>query len=196
MQAGPRDGPPGLLQVHGPGRRPGAHATAQAPVREEHAGFGSGLIAGHPSQETVCDAETGAAYGLCNAYCEAMDCGGDDPQASQTACDQVAARFRRITGEDPPCLAPACRCVDEIPGFREAVNGQFGFTSCRARVDPNLGFVDLTTGDNRHLVAQSGFDQGCAFGTAFQELTEEEAQSCVALLRVVAAEADLTCTPD
>ena len=27
-----------------------------------------------PSLETVCDAETGAAYGLCTAYCEAMDC--------------------------------------------------------------------------------------------------------------------------
>src|SRR6188472_1486691 len=34
-----------------------------------------------PSLETVCDAETGAAYGLCTAYCEAMDCESADPRA-------------------------------------------------------------------------------------------------------------------
>jgi len=38
-----------------------------------------------PAEETVCDHESGAAFGLCNAYCEAMDCDSANPQASATA---------------------------------------------------------------------------------------------------------------
>ena len=35
-----------------------------------------------PAEETVCEGLSGAAFGLCNAYCEAMDCDGE-PKASQ-----------------------------------------------------------------------------------------------------------------
>ena len=71
-----------------------------------------------PSEETVCDGQTGAAYGLCTAFCEAMDCDSDEPQASQTACDKVAGKFLQITGEAPPCLAPPLPpCGDCLEGF-------------------------------------------------------------------------------
>ena len=36
-----------------------------------------------PATETACELESGAAFGLCNAYCEAMDCDllyDDDPE--------------------------------------------------------------------------------------------------------------------
>jgi hypothetical protein len=69
-----------------------------------------------PSQETVCDAETGAAYGLCNAYCEAMDCDSDAPAASATACGKVRSKFQNITGHDLPCEKVVCPCTS-IPGF-------------------------------------------------------------------------------
>ncbi len=75
-----------------------------------------------PSEETVCDGQTGAAYGLCTAFCEAMDCDSDDPQASQTACDKVAGKFLQITGEAPPCLTPPipacgnCMGIKNTPG--------------------------------------------------------------------------------
>ena len=63
-----------------------------------------------PSEETVCtDAGlTGAAWGLCNAYCEAMDCESDAPNASQTACDRVLEMFQQKTSANflPPCEAP------------------------------------------------------------------------------------------
>ena len=36
-----------------------------------------------PAEETVCDGLSGAAFGLCNAYCEAMDCDSDSTKASQ-----------------------------------------------------------------------------------------------------------------
>ena len=48
----------------------------------------------------------GEEFGLCNAYCEAMDCDGDNPQASIKACGKVQAKFEAIAF-DPvlPCLA-------------------------------------------------------------------------------------------
>lgn len=64
---------------------------------------GNPFSGGSPSG---CDSMQGAAYGLCTAYCEAMDCDGV-PQASETACDRVMTNYRRATGDanaEPPCL--------------------------------------------------------------------------------------------
>src|SRR5215471_18223362 len=53
-----------------------------------------------PSQETVCSGLTGAAFGLCNAYCEAQDC-DVHPRPS---CEQLRRNFERVTGSDVfPC---------------------------------------------------------------------------------------------
>jgi len=57
-----------------------------------------------PAEEDVCDGLSGRSYGLCNAYCEAMDCESSDPQASDDACDKVLGKFMDATGGDePPC---------------------------------------------------------------------------------------------
>lgn len=58
-----------------------------------------------PSEETVCDELEGAAFGLCNAYCEAMDCDSEEPKASERACDRLFDRYMNKTGEEPPCEA-------------------------------------------------------------------------------------------
>jgi len=61
-----------------------------------------------PSEETVCDVFQGAAFGLCNAFCEAMDC--DDPahKASDTACQAVLENFQNKSGKpEPPCCQDA-----------------------------------------------------------------------------------------
>lgn len=58
-----------------------------------------------PAVETVCDGQSGAAFGLCNAYCEAMDCDSAEPQASENACNKVFNKFEQLTGEVPPCDA-------------------------------------------------------------------------------------------
>jgi hypothetical protein len=42
-----------------------------------------------PAVEDACDGFSGKIYGLCNAYCEAMDCDADEPQASDQACTRV-----------------------------------------------------------------------------------------------------------
>jgi hypothetical protein len=59
-----------------------------------------------PAQESACNGQTGAAYGLCTSFCEAMDCDSTTPAASATACNKVATNFQRLTGEAPPCLCP------------------------------------------------------------------------------------------
>ena len=56
-----------------------------------------------PAQEDVCAGQIGAAYGLCNAYCEAMDCDSAAQQASDMACEKVFDRFLNITGVVLPC---------------------------------------------------------------------------------------------
>jgi hypothetical protein len=42
-----------------------------------------------PAEEPVCDDLNGALYGLCVAYCEAMDCHLGDQFASDRACERV-----------------------------------------------------------------------------------------------------------
>ncbi len=69
-----------------------------------------------PALETVCDMETGAAFGWCNAYCEAMDCEVDNTHASATACSKVRTKFQQRTGRDMPCEI-SCPCTDNPEAF-------------------------------------------------------------------------------
>jgi hypothetical protein len=58
-----------------------------------------------PSQETVCDEEFGAAYGLCVAFCEANDCDQfPNKKPNKKACEVLRRNYARITGDlDFPC---------------------------------------------------------------------------------------------
>ena len=57
-----------------------------------------------PAEEHICDGKTGAVWGLCVAYCEAMDCDYAFPHASEEACDHVLANYlKKANGELPPC---------------------------------------------------------------------------------------------
>ena len=61
-----------------------------------------------PADETVCEkAELGGALkGLCNAYCEAMDCDAD-PNANISACESVHGKFlKKSGGIELPCVVP------------------------------------------------------------------------------------------
>ncbi len=61
-----------------------------------------------PAEETVCEeAELGGALkGLCNAYCEAMDCDAD-PNANINACASVHGKFlKKSGGIELPCVVP------------------------------------------------------------------------------------------
>lgn len=59
-----------------------------------------------PAEETVCEEAVlgGALKGLCNAYCEAMDCDAD-PSANINACESVHGKFlKKSGGIELPCV--------------------------------------------------------------------------------------------
>ena len=102
-----------------------------------------------PAVETICDNESGAAFGLCNAYCEAMDCelanDGDpqtEPAASQNACDKVRGKYQHYTGKDLPCEV-SCPCNDPEVNqiWVDITNGDIPLDFCFD--GPISGFVDI-----------------------------------------------------
>lgn len=64
-----------------------------------------------PAEEDICTTwgMTGKVNGLCNAYCEAMDCDSAEPQASEQACSRVLGKIEGALGETP---FPTCVDVD------------------------------------------------------------------------------------
>jgi hypothetical protein len=61
-----------------------------------------------PANENVCDDVVlgGSLKGLCNAYCEAMDC-DEDANADIKACGAVHGKFlAKSGGIEPPCVVP------------------------------------------------------------------------------------------
>ena len=64
-----------------------------------------------PSAEDICTkwGYSGQVNGLCNAYCEAMDCDSPTPQASDQACTRVYDRIIGALGDVP---FPECEDVD------------------------------------------------------------------------------------
>jgi hypothetical protein len=154
-----------------------------------------------PSRETACDLETGAAYGLCNAYCEAMDCNSESPQASASACDKVRAKFQNVTGHDVPCELP-CPC-SAIPEFNDTLANanscvdlpiflvvspsptvlpfppffpEYAGSDTPRPGDIACGYVNLTTQTNNVI-----------------PITEEQAAACVQVVRDAIASRGLTC---
>ena len=58
-----------------------------------------------PAEETVCDEQEGALWGLCVAYCEAMDCDYEAPYADEQACERVLTNYlNKSENTLPPCL--------------------------------------------------------------------------------------------
>lgn len=69
------------------------------------------LIAGQAlADEDFCEGQVGAAYGLCNAYCNSLKCESEEHQASERACDALYDNYYRCTGEEPPCVVITCPC--------------------------------------------------------------------------------------
>jgi hypothetical protein len=134
-----------------------------------------------PSEETICDGETGAAFGLCNAYCEAMDCDSPNAQASATACSKVKGKFTNVTGRaflpceacPPPPPGTTCPCVAAFPEFdlvlsspgtcanlgvfaiKEA-NGIAIAAACNSLGGPSGGFCATSLGNGLDITAEEG----------------------------------------
>ena len=66
-----------------------------------------------PAQETICETWgfQGKVQGLCNAYCEAMDCDDPNPQASDQACSRVLGKIEDALPEGT--MFPTCQDLDD-----------------------------------------------------------------------------------
>ena len=68
---------------------------------------------------------SGVDYGLCNAYCEVMECDSENPMASDVACQKLEDKIYARTGSLPPCALEADGAViEEVatePGYRGAL---------------------------------------------------------------------------
>ncbi|HKI04021.1 MAG TPA: hypothetical protein VKK31_18725 [Thermoanaerobaculia bacterium] len=155
-----------------------------------------------PAEEAVCDNETGAAFGLCNAYCEAMDCESDAPQASDTACSKVRAKFQQTTGRDLPCEQVTCPCAEVEGNFANVLAGNLSVNSC-SRSFGNSEGIYLSTIRSPLPIVFSGSqpDQGSTCGTVGAGLgtplpiSAEQDQACRQLLEQYVTSHGLTCTP-
>ena len=82
-----------------------------------------------PALEDICDMTTGAANGLCVAYCEAMDCDSEDPNASAKACTKIEQKYTAITGEILPCIR-TCPCWEPSELNSVTAENELSFASC------------------------------------------------------------------
>jgi hypothetical protein len=135
-----------------------------------------------PALETVCDRETGSAFGWCNAYCEAMDCDlandGDpltEPSASGVACGRVRTRFEQATGRGMPCDDP-CPCTANpgaFPLWAAYLAGELAGAACLQDGDvcPLGGFPpELCTpplGDATYIATAEGIVVASSLGIPF-----------------------------
>jgi hypothetical protein len=121
--------------------------------------FAQGTADGQtPAEELVCDGLNGALFGLCNAYCEATDCGDGVNYASWKACASLEKNWKKKTGLDEfPCecatgetftVDAGCECaVDltiEVLDVR-SLGCPTGAGSCTHEADvevANLGIED------------------------------------------------------
>lgn len=143
-----------------------------------------------PSEETVCDGQIGAAYGLCNAYCEAMDCESPTPHASPTACTKVRNNYLKHTGQPLPCEA-TCPCPESLPLFAAFVDGTQPIQECIATPET----ISVSAADQQFSIvvsAEGGFcsDNGMP---PLVPLTDAEALVCRLLLRDTAEDQGVAC---
>jgi hypothetical protein len=143
-----------------------------------------------PAEETVCDGQIGAAFGLCNAYCEAMDCESPAPQASDTACQRVLNNYMKHTGQMPPC-AIACPCPEDLPLFAAFVDGSQPIEECFATEET----ISVSATGGSFSIVVSAADGFCSDNgePPFVPLTEGEALVCRLLLRDTAAAQGIAC---
>jgi hypothetical protein len=73
-----------------------------------------------PAVEEVCDEAPEGLFGLCNAFCEALDCELQDPADLSQACRSVKrAYLKKSGGAEPPC---GSSCTGPPPMFLTLTN--------------------------------------------------------------------------
>lgn len=154
-----------------------------------------------PTEDSVCDGLSGSAFGLCNAYCEVMDCDSEAPNANEKACLKVLSGFTKHSDEPIPCAPVECTCFEPSDvqiGIDWCIEEGKEIVECSDISFVDSAFTDITCGRPRsgdtHTIgsATSTLDTpfphcyardfpGVPDGT--QEVSEAEAEACRAVLR-------------
>jgi hypothetical protein len=158
-----------------------------------------------PAVEDVCaDEPSGVSFGLCNAYCEAMDCDSETPNASARACERVRAKYEEHARGPLPCEAVECPCAAfyaEAIGVYESGGGDLStWDQCAAPAEPaGSQSTDSTPGDRTILVTLMSIPEVECNATVSRsgrllyfegagELSAEEHAACDALQRSLCQE--------
>lgn len=144
-----------------------------------------------PAEETVCDGQAGAAFGLCNAYCEAMDCDSPDHRASDAACSSVRRQYERKTGRPIPCEI-VCPCATYFPLFADLGEGVAQVEQCVA----NDEIISVVTPEGTFAVVDGlATPPFCSVNLEppLLEITPLEVVACRDFLRRAAAAQGVAC---
>lgn len=128
-----------------------------------------------PAEETICDNEEGAAYGLCVAYCEAMDCLDPNQHASDRGCQSVKNNFEKKTGRPLPCTL-VCPCPGITDLAARIVSGDVVVNQC-VMSEAQL-FVETSAGS--YTIGNEGVQPSCGSNGEPSEnpLTSNEGLAC------------------
>jgi hypothetical protein len=148
-----------------------------------------------------CADESGAAYGLCVSYCEAMDCDSDYPNADDKACDNVRNAYHKITDNssfpcDCPCYTEFMIAADGFdwdtyPGcYRHSEDGDGRNTSVHGPARLWNYYFPAEPDNSRCEGVSAGvslFDK-VYYEKPFSEATHRQAAACSAILLELAAD--------
>ena len=154
-----------------------------------------------PAKESICDFEAGAAFGLCNAYCEAMDCDSDTPNANDSACQRVSDKFSQITGRNVPCAEP-CPPLGTPDGsyttFKKLISEPYLISRCELYPAWNVenGYIvyeDPTQFVPSAAIWTSGNKPMAGDNTGQTEISEQEYEACRIKLNDAVNMSGVTC---
>ena len=136
-----------------------------------------------PAVEDFCSQMglTGRAYGICNAYAQAMDCDTGQNRASSQACENLKTKFESLVTPDSSSstsggTATTCPCYSDLSlvGFTENSTCSIGPTEAL--------IFDLTTLHMAQAGATDSF-MGCDLDGATQEpIPSDQALACVNII--------------
>ncbi len=140
-----------------------------------------------------CGDETGAAYGLCNAYV-AAECQTDTPSASDVACSRIAGKFLQITGRHLEAKFATCPCVD-IAGFSAILANA---TFCDGNFDSGYLFLFPDSLGGHPFAVTISSRLSCSYGESpgveiTLPLTSAQAAACLDAMQAVVVARGLTC---
>lgn len=163
--------------------------------------FGSAGVQARGARDGACAGERGAAFGLCVAYCVALDCDAEHRHAGARACGRLQAAYLRFTGLRPPCVRATCPCSSfDANSIAAATWAKDERNLCGTLMNPTTGgvahqleLIDEGASDRTFFTAgELGGEPSCsAFGLSNGEpineelvpISEEEVAECIRVLQ-------------